>query len=121
MAELLGVSQAEVSKTERRAALREGGGVGECLPDILFFKIREVGEEVSDRPSGGESLNNHSDGDSHAPNAGLSAHHVGIGRDALKVLHWPRIAGTARGRRCSGLCGCVVSSVRVGYGRCGRA
>ena len=82
------------------AALRETGGEGKSLPDILLLKVGEVRQQIFGRAAGGNSFHDHADGHAHASNARFSAHDFGIDRDSMKFLHVVRIAqGRAGGRK----------------------
>jgi len=63
-------------------SVREGGA------DIVLFEVREVGEDILVRPSGGEKTNDGADRDPHASKARLAAHDFGRVRDTLEeVVH----------------------------------
>ena len=68
------------------AALSETSGVGESLPYILLL-VGKIGQQIFDRAAGGNRLHNHANGHPHSPNTRFTAHHVGIDRNAGKILH----------------------------------
>jgi hypothetical protein len=69
------------------ASLCETGGEGERLTDIRFLKIGEVSQEIFDRASRGDGLDDHPHGDTHASDTRLAAHHFWIDRDSPEFLH----------------------------------
>ena len=71
--------------------MREIRGICECFPNILIFKIREVAEQVFDSSASRERLDDHANGDAHAPDAWLSAHDFGVGGYPAELLHLVRI------------------------------
>src|SRR5260370_39236846 len=55
--------------------------IRERLADILFFKVRVVGQQIFEGAPRGNGFDDHSHSYAHAADAGLAAHHFGVNRD----------------------------------------
>jgi hypothetical protein len=73
------------------APLGKTGGEGESLPDILRLEVGKICQQFFDSAAGGNRFHDHADGYPHSSNAWFAAHHVGVDRNAGKVLHMVRI------------------------------
>jgi hypothetical protein len=69
------------------ASLSETGGEGERLTDIRFLEIGKISQEIFDRSSRGDGLDDHPHRDAHASDAWLAAHQFWIDRDSPELLH----------------------------------
>lgn len=67
--------------------LRQPGGEGKRLPDIRFFQVREIGEQLLDRASRSKRFHDRADRYTHASNARLSAHDLRIHCYPPELLH----------------------------------
>jgi hypothetical protein len=72
--------------------LREIGGIGKRLANVLIFKIREVAEQVLDGSARRKGFDDHADRDAHPPDTWLSAHNFRTGGYPAELLHVVRIA-----------------------------
>src|SRR5262245_28564948 len=64
------------------AFLSSPGGVGQSLGDVLGFEIGILAQDLVPDSSRGDEADDRADGDTHAPNAWLSAHDSGVTSDA---------------------------------------
>src|ERR1700722_1066794 len=71
--------------TERRVP-GQAGSESERLANIWLLKVRKVGEQLLHRAPGRHGLDDHPNGNTHAPYAWLSAHHFRIDWDT-QLLH----------------------------------
>ncbi len=62
-------------------------GVRQGLADVLFFKIRKVGQEVANATPSGYRLDDHADGNAHAADTRLTAHDRRINGNSSKFEH----------------------------------
>lgn len=79
-------------------SLSEAGGVRESFSDVLLLKIRKVGQQIFDGSPGGNRLDDHSDSDSHAANAGFATHYFRVDRDAPQFSHVVIVSQLLMGR-----------------------
>src|ERR1035441_934714 len=64
------------------------GGVAKRLHDVLAFKVRIVGEDFIDCVACTDLAENHADRNTHATDARLSTHHVGLLGNAIQMPHY---------------------------------
>jgi hypothetical protein len=67
-------------------------GESQGLLDVLFLKVREIGQQAGNCAAGGDGFYDHCDGNAHPPDAGLAAHHLWFDGDSLEFLHVVMIA-----------------------------
>ena len=75
--------------------LGQTGCKSQRLANVVLFEIRKVGQQLLDGPPGSQSLHDHADGHTHAPNTRLAAHDFRIHGNPAEILHVPIIAHLA--------------------------
>lgn len=69
------------------AALGRVRGEGERLAEVGFLKVREIGEQLLRGAASGKRPHGHAGCYTHAPDAGLAAHHPRVDRDGQESPH----------------------------------
>ena len=74
-------------RRSRPAFLSAPGCVAQCLKDVLALEIGVIRQNIVDRARGTDLPDDHADGDTHAANAGLTAHDARLLRAAIELVH----------------------------------
>ena len=75
-----------------KLVLGKSRGVRQCLPNVFFFEVRQVGDDLRGRHAVGDEVDDVGDGDAKAADCGSAGQNVRILRDAVEGLrHAPII------------------------------